>query len=174
MSSSSSTDRRKNSGSLSGGGAEAGRGGKSFPYAVWPVALGVAIILGSSRAAPNWGDAVTFGDKIVHFGIYGLAATLVARIPAVQRTRPLGMYAAILIVSVFGVTDELHQYFTPGRSMDWWDWVADTLGAIVATVLYAEWPAYRRLLETPVFGIFRKRRVEIGEAACVIAADGRR
>ncbi|HYD83482.1 MAG TPA: VanZ family protein, partial [Opitutus sp.] len=81
---------------------------------------------------------------------------------------------AILIVSVFGVTDELHQHFTPGRSMDVWDWVADTLGAIVATVLYAEWAAYRRLLETPVFGLFRKRRVEIADAACVIAADGRR
>jgi VanZ family protein len=141
---------------------------------VWPVALGVAIVLGSSRSVPNWSDAVTFGDKFVHFAVYGLGATLVARISMVQRTRPLGIYAAILIVSVFGVTDELHQHFTPGRSMDAWDWVADTLGAIVATVLYAECAAYRRLLETPVFGLFRKRRVEIADAACVIAADGRR
>src|SRR5688572_1742857 len=127
----------------------------SFPQTdrrrlIWPVALAVAITWGSSRTVPDWGEAVMHGDKIVHFLVYGLMATLVARIGAVQRTRPLGIYAAILIVSVFGVTDELHQHFTPGRSMDVWDWVADTLGAVAATVLYAEWQAYRRLLETSV------------------------
>lgn len=139
---------------------------------VWPVALALTITVCSGRAVPDWGEAITYSDKVVHFGIYGLMATLVARLAAVQRTRPLGMYAAILIVSVFGVTDELHQHFTPGRSMDVWDWVADTLGAIVATVLYAESRAYRRWLETPVANGFAKRRVEIDGGACVIAADG--
>ena len=141
---------------------------------VWPVALAVAITWCSSRSVDGIPGAFEGRDKLVHFALYGLMATLVARIQAVARTRPLGMYAAILIVSVFGVTDELHQHFTPGRSMDVWDWVADTLGAVLATFMYAEWHAYRRALESPVAGVFRKRRVEIESAACVIAADGRR
>jgi len=136
--------------------------------------LAVAITWCSSRSVDGIPGAFEGRDKVVHFALYGLMATLIARIEAVARTRPLGMYAAILITSVFGVTDELHQYFTPGRSMDVWDWVADTLGAIVATVMYAEWAAYRRMLESPMSGLFRKRRVEIETGACVIAADGRR
>lgn len=141
---------------------------------VWPVALAVAITWCSGRSVEGLPETFDGSDKLVHFALFGLMATLVARIEAVARTRPLGMYAAIVIVSVFGVTDELHQHFTPGRSMDVWDWVADTLGAVVATVLYAEWNGYRRLLEAKVVGAFRKRCVEIDSAACVIAADGRR
>jgi Predicted integral membrane protein len=136
--------------------------------------LAVLIMWCSSRSGDGIPGSFEGRDKVVHFALYGLMATLVARVQAVARTRPLGMYAAILIVSVFGVTDELHQYFTPGRTMDVWDWVADTLGAVVATVMYAEWAAYRRMLESPVSGLFRKRCVEIETGACVIAADGRR
>ena len=138
------------------------------------MALAVAITWCSGRRVEGLPETFDGSDKVVHFALYGLMATLVARVHAVARTRPLGMYAAILIVSVFGVTDELHQHFTPGRTMDVWDWVADTLGAMMATVMYAEWAAYRRMLESPVWRLFRKRRVEIEPTACVIAADGRR
>lgn len=132
---------------------------------VWPLALAGVITWCSSRSVEGLPPTFEGSDKVVHFGLYGLLATLVVRIGAVQRTRPLGMYAAILIVSVFGVTDELHQHFTPGRSMDVWDWVADTVGAVLATVMYAEWSGYRRLLEAPLPGLSRKLRVEIAGAA---------
>ncbi|HYP15606.1 MAG TPA: VanZ family protein [Opitutus sp.] len=114
---------------------------------LWPLALALVITFCSSRATPQWDQPIADLDKLVHFVLYGLMATVVARLSAVQRTRPFGIYTAVLIVSVFGVTDELHQHFTPGRSLDAWDWVADTLGAVTATVLYAEWHGYRRLLE---------------------------
>lgn len=140
---------------------------------VWPVALAIAITFCSGRSVDGLPPTFEGSDKVVHFLLFGLMATLVARIDAVARTRPLGRYAAILIVSVFGVTDELHQHFTPGRSMDVWDWVADTLGAGLATVLYVEWLVYRDVLESAVWR-WRKRRVEIADEACVIAADGRR
>ena len=50
----------------------------------------------------------------------------------------------------FGVSDEVHQSFTPGRSMEIADWVADTLGATVAVLAYTRWTAYRQRLESPV------------------------
>ena len=90
-------------------------------------------------AAPN---IVNF-DKAAHFGVFGLLATLVGR--------PRGswpVWLAVAVVSLFGATDELHQSFTPGRSMDYHDWIADTLGALLAVTLYARWGWYRRLLET--------------------------
>jgi VanZ family protein len=43
----------------------------------------------------------------------------------------------ILIASLYGMTDEGHQHFVPGRSMSTLDWVADTIGASTITfVMY--------------------------------------
>ena len=111
---------------------------------LWPVLLALTIVVASGRgsvAAPNIIDF----DKAAHFSIYGLLATLVARAGFPERRR----WWAILIVSLFGLTDEWHQSFTPGRSVEIADWVADTLGAILAVALYVPLQGYHRLLETP-------------------------
>lgn len=102
----------------------------------------VVIASGRSQvAAPS----INHFDKVAHFSIFGLLATLIARCPGVRRFR-----YAILIVSLFGISDEFRQSFTPGRSVEFADWMADTLGAATAVSLYAFWPWYRRLLETPL------------------------
>jgi hypothetical protein len=46
--------------------------------------------------------------------------------------------------------------------MEFDDWLADTLGAALAVILYLRWTSYRRLLETPV-GRRRQPRVEISQ-----------
>ena len=38
---------------------------------------------------------------------------------------------AILWTSFFGATDEIHQFFVPGRYASVFDWIFDTIGAIV-------------------------------------------
>jgi VanZ family protein len=38
---------------------------------------------------------------------------------------------ALIIASLYGASDEVHQLFTPGRFSDPLDWVTDTLGALV-------------------------------------------
>lgn len=102
------------------------------------------IVVASGRgqvAAP----AVVNIDKFAHFTVFGLLATLVARSPGCG----LG-WRSVLAVSLFGVADEFRQSFTPGRFVEFADWMADTAGALVAVSLYRGWPAYRRLLETPL------------------------
>jgi len=59
-------------------------------------------------------------------------------------------WLAVLTVSAFGVTDEWHQSFVPGRDCDVFDWLSDTLGAALAVTLYVKWAWYRRLLEMRV------------------------
>ena len=49
-------------------------------------------------------------------------------------TRSVFLYA-ILYASLYGVSDEFHQSFIDGRHADVWDWVADTLGALLAISL---------------------------------------
>lgn len=39
---------------------------------------------------------------------------------------------AIVVASLYGMSDEFHQHFTPGRTPDVIDWASDTLGASVA------------------------------------------
>ena len=41
---------------------------------------------------------------------------------------------AILTASVYGVTDEAHQFFVPFRESSWQDWLADTIGAVIGAV----------------------------------------
>ena len=45
----------------------------------------------------------------------------------------------VVLISFFGMTDELHQLSTPGRrGADVYDWLADSLGAMIgACVTYA-------------------------------------
>jgi VanZ family protein len=149
------------------------RSSDDLPRTLWLAALALTVVACSSVRMPDYPDAVHLAnaDKVVHFFLFGLLATLAARIPWMQRRRPFGIYAAIFFASCFGATDEWHQYFTPGRSCDVWDWVTDTAGAAVAVVVYAHWRTYRDILEWRIFGR-GKRRVEIAPDACLIGADG--
>ena len=114
----------------------------------WPIALALTVAYCSSSAVPETFALMMFKwDKVVHFGIFGLMATLLARLRWVQHRAPLGAYAAVLLVAVFAATDELHQSFTPGRCCDFYDWLAVTLGAATFVVLYVRSTAYRTLLE---------------------------
>jgi VanZ family protein len=116
---------------------------------LWPAMLATVIVIASGRqvAAPH---VVNF-DKAAHFFIFGLLATLVARNGFV----PGRAWVAIAIVSLFGLTDEWHQSFTPGRSVEVADWLADTLGATLAVTVYAASPLYRATLEQ---GLTSRRR----------------
>lgn len=113
------------------------------PYLRWlyPAALAVMVVVASGRsqvAAPG----IVGIDKVAHFLVFGLLATLVFRAPGFHR-----WWGPIAVVSFFGFSDEMHQSFTPGRSVEFADWMADTLGATCAVLLYRFWPGYRRFLE---------------------------
>lgn len=120
----------------------------------WLYAAAVAgvIVWASGHGQVAEPNIVNF-DKAAHFSVFGLLATLVLR-PFRQRH---AAWAAV-IVSAFGATDEFHQSFTPGRSMDYHDWIADTTGAIVAVAAYSCWPLYRGVLETALWK--RKPKIE--------------
>lgn len=116
---------------------------------LWPLLLIALIFTASGRsevAAPD----VPRIDKVAHFFVYGLLSTLIARVPQIVRLRPLGIYSAVVLASLYGISDEWHQSFTPGRSVELFDWFMDTAGAVVAVTVYAHWPRYRSLLEAPL------------------------
>ncbi|MDD2764400.1 MAG: VanZ family protein [Opitutaceae bacterium] len=121
---------------------------------LWPVVLTAIVTWESVSAVPGVGPAWLSLDKLAHFGVFGLLATAIVRLDEVKRWPWFGAGWAIMLVSVYGAGTEFLQSLTPYRSMEFDDWVADTLGAAVAVILYLRWTGYRRLLEQPV----RRRR----------------
>ena len=121
-------------------------------HVVWPLLVAATIFIASSRSHIGAPGIPNF-DKVAHFSVYGLLATLPGRLGR----RPRAAWLALLATSVYGASDEWHQYYVPGRSCDVMDWLADTTGAALALALYRWWPWYRARPEAPLNA---KRRIE--------------
>ena len=77
-------------------------------------------------------------DKSGHSIGYALLAVVLLR--AFARGRLSGVtwtagLAAIVLATMYGVSDEFHQSFVPGRSPDRFDVVADCVGATIGVAL---------------------------------------
>lgn len=70
-------------------------------------------------------------DKVIHLLAYGLLASLIYF--AREKSRPLfhPIFIPFLIAFLYGVSDEIHQHFVPGREAHVFDALADSLGAFV-------------------------------------------
>ncbi|MBM4258399.1 MAG: VanZ family protein [Deltaproteobacteria bacterium] len=78
-------------------------------------------------------------DKVAHFVVYAGLGILWAR--AAQATWPrwtfqLLLLSSLLFTGLYGVTDEWHQLYVPGRFSDWRDAVADVCGGTVGGMVY--------------------------------------
>jgi len=108
---------------------------KRFAYFI-PALLWAALTfyLSSRSTTPDIIGEIPFGDKIVHatyYGIFTLWVLYGARWPDNRMA-----WWCVLPVSLYGMTDEYHQSFVPGRSSDWRDWVADTTGAVLCVLIW--------------------------------------
>lgn len=119
---------------------------------LWPALLAATIftLSGATRiAVPEMGLQFS-KDKVGHFLVFGLLATALLRIPRLSNSGWRGAAVAAVITICFGGFDELRQSLTPNRSVELADWIADSLGAIVAVLAYQRLNWYRKLLEWPV------------------------
>ena len=81
-------------------------------------------------------------DSVAHALAYGVLAALLLRGLSGARWRGVSVSAAgvaVLLATLYGVTDEAHQWFVPGRTVEVSDLVADALGATVAAGLLLAW-----------------------------------
>lgn len=83
--------------------------------------------------------ATDVSDKINHFGAYGLLSVLLyLNLYFQDKIKLLNKFPAtftVLIASIYGLLDELHQMFVPGRSAEFLDWLADFSGSLVAVLI---------------------------------------
>jgi VanZ family protein len=98
-----------------------------------PLVAGAIWFLSSQSILPQPKGILGF-DKVQHLIAYlVLTGALGLWIPPGfwQRRRALTLGLTALLGSLYGVIDEVHQYFVPGRDCNVWDWLADTIGAIL-------------------------------------------
>ncbi|RIH85742.1 VanZ family protein [Calidithermus roseus] len=69
-------------------------------------------------------------DKLVHAGVYALLGHFLAQ----GTQRPLFSWSLAVL---YGLSDEIHQMFVPGRVFDLGDWLADAGGAALAILAWS-------------------------------------
>jgi len=103
---------------------------------VLAIAWAIVIFILSAIPADNYPDHPGFLNNVVHFFVYFVLAALIVAALTGGKLKPVPIaLIAIVISSVYGATDEFHQYFVPGRLCDPVDWAVDTLGAIAGALV---------------------------------------
>jgi VanZ family protein len=73
----------------------------------------------------------SFADKLAHLLEYGLLASLIYFALKKSQANFHPIFIPFLIAFLYGVSDEIHQYFVPGRDANVFDAVADAVGSFV-------------------------------------------
>ena len=97
---------------------------------------GTIFVLSSLSQVPG---ASYVWDKAAHLVVFGLLGWLTLRATHGE-ARPLApgpAAAAFFLVVLWGVLDEIHQHFVPGRDASVRDVVADALGVALALLVWA-------------------------------------
>jgi hypothetical protein len=101
------------------------------PVVVWMAAIFFASSL------PRLGAAGRIPDWITHPVAYAVGGALMCRALTGEARPTAGRLAlAALLTTAYGVSDEVHQSFVPGRDADPMDVVKDFLGAAAASLAY--------------------------------------
>ena len=106
---------------------------KVFKYWLFPVLWALVIFTFSSFQTAEttkiyWGDFII--KKTAHIVEYGVFAVLLYRAMINSgMNKTSAMKSSVLISFLYGVTDEFHQSFTPGRGPTARDVIIDTIGA---------------------------------------------
>jgi VanZ family protein len=103
----------------------------------------MALIFGvSSMPQPTGNIPLGRWDVVVHAAEYGGLGLLVARALVGGWNRPFTaaiVLTTVVICTLYGITDEIHQYFVPPRTPDVQDVVADMAGSTIAALACYLW-----------------------------------
>ncbi|MBI4366623.1 MAG: VanZ family protein [Deltaproteobacteria bacterium] len=106
----------------------------------WAAVVGYAAVLFFLSSLPGSDVPPRYPgiDKIAHAVLYaGFAYVLVRAMcgRAFCCSRRAACWV-VVIAAAYGVTDEWHQAFVPGRDVSAWDWLADVCGAVGSVLWY--------------------------------------
>lgn len=86
-------------------------------------------------------------DKLAHLIAYAaLAASLLYALPETWHKWHLARISLLVVLFclLYGISDEWHQSFVPGRNASAGDVLADVLGACLCMVIYGRWRQHQQ------------------------------
>ena len=114
------------------------------------IAYCIFIYVQSSHPSPEDLPSFRFMDKMLHVAAYAVLAILFYRayltLPIRHNLRILALLS-ILSASLYGISDEIHQYYVPFREADVFDGIADIIGAIIGVLVYQTWVVRKQATE---------------------------
>jgi VanZ family protein len=121
-------------------------GARMLPAVGW---MALIFFLSSQEEVPTAGGLSADVQAIVgHLVLYGVLALFVAY--GLDRFRERFRYFGAMVVAfavLYGITDEIHQSFVPGRRADPFDVIVDGIGAALAITILSRVRAWRRAAE---------------------------
>ena len=93
-----------------------------------------------------------FSDKVLHaveYAVFGALCYRALHGSGNDSWRQQAIPAAILLASLYGISDEVHQAFVPFRNSSWLDWLADTLGAALGVTAMRRVLSFRSVSSIP-------------------------
>ena len=91
----------------------------------------------SSQTGADIPPLFLYTDKLLHALVFGILGffLLGAMKTTAEGYRPFQLWLAVILVTVYGVLDEFHQHFVPGRSPDIFDVMSDAAGGTLGVLL---------------------------------------
>jgi hypothetical protein len=111
---------------------------KNFlPGIAWFFVVLILICLPGDDVPHEGWMSISHFDKLVHAGLFGgivFFFCLPFKKTTIAKEEKINIFTRIMISAiVWGLTTELIQkYFIPGRQYDLMDWLADSIGAVIA------------------------------------------
>ena len=106
-----------------------------FPVFLYCLLIFIQSSYPSPESVPDW----PYIDKLLHIAVYALLGALLLRAFGSLRIKnnvKLVMILSILLSTLYGISDEIHQYFVPFRNADLIDVFANLLGSIIGVYIY--------------------------------------
>lgn len=104
-------------------------------YRFIPLVLysGILFYLSHQPQLPHLELGFEWQDKFIHCGAYTLYGLCIS---IGFYSHPRRQILTIIIGFLFGISDEIHQYFIPYRSAEVLDWLADCSGILLSLWLW--------------------------------------
>ena len=108
--------------------------------------VGLIFLVSSNSSPPRMPEGLSHG--LIHGLSYCVLAMFILRALAsgdCKRVTLVRMGCALALSILYGLTDEFHQMFVPGRVADVYDLLADTVGAIIGLFVVWTWSRFLRM-----------------------------
>jgi VanZ family protein len=113
---------------------------KTFIVSLPAIIITILIFILSDQPEPELlGIKFNIYDKLLHisaFFIYGLSLFFFYIVNFRNQSKNKIILLVVLTGSLYGIFDEFHQSFVPGRQTEFLDWLADFIGICFSILFY--------------------------------------